>query len=48
MKEEVPKLRLCIVCGKLFEPQGYSDYVCTKCVEKLKDKWEKEKGNGDI
>ena len=51
MKAELPKLRLCIVCGKLFEPKSLGQYMHDEC----KPKWEKglrekreDKNNGDV
>lgn len=31
MSEKLPKLRLCIVCGKLFDVERADQYVCRKC-----------------
>lgn len=53
MKKALPKLRSCIVCGKLFEPQHEKDYTHPECLEewnrhfrelkaKLKEKEENE------
>ena len=38
MKTELPKLRLCIVCGKLFEPKSQGQYMHDGC----KAKWEQD------
>lgn len=31
MGEKLPKLRLCIVCGKLFDVERADQYICKKC-----------------
>ena len=30
-EEKLPKLRLCIICGKLFDVEHYDQYICRKC-----------------
>lgn len=37
MSKELPKLRLCIICGKLFEPQTETQYTHRECDEKEKE-----------
>lgn len=36
MKKELPKLRTCIICGKLFEPRHEKDYTHPECYEEWK------------
>ena len=42
MKEKLPKLRTCIECGKLFEPESLKQYVCMKCIKKLAERKEEK------
>ena len=42
-EEKLPKLRLCIVCGKLFDVEHSQQYICRKC-EKKENDVEKMKG----
>lgn len=47
MKKELPKLRLCIKCGKLFEPTEEQQYMHPECLIKWNEHYREMKAKVD-